>query len=729
VSVLVVVPLLVLGVGAFMAVSGQSSLRASIDTMAEARFTDQTAYASRHIRDTLDQAGPLLDSFRAFLRERNGDPTVEETARFLMTLMEGRSGLSFASFGRRDGWFLGVFLDDEGRFWLSERQVGADGRSSLRDYRIPSIGPPILEREDPDYGYDVRTRPFYALARERLSRTWTEPYVFFDSGVPGVTCAEPFLDSQGDLFGVLSVDFNLNDLSEFVAGLDTGAGGRAFVFTADQALIALPGVQRDFGRDQGGAGELLRAAELDDPVLTEFFAQLPADGEETPFSYDAGDESYLASVAPCELDEMTWYVGALAPQSAFMAPARAHRVRALRISAGALVVALAVAGVFAVNLVRSRREGALARAAARAARKEVKELGSYRLLKPIGEGGMGEVWLAEHRLLARPAAIKLIHGDTIAELPKDKVSQLLSSFEKEARVTASLSSPYTVRLFDYGVSRDGVFFFVMELLDGLDLQSLVEHWGPQPVGRVVYLLKQICSSLAEAHDKQLVHLDIKPANVFLCRQGDEADVVKVLDFGLARIHEGPRERGAEPDRDEMIAGTPAYMAPERGMGRTDVDGRADIYSVGCVAYWLLAGCTVFATESPTVMLRQHVETAPVPPGQTAGIALPPEMDALVMRCLSKDRADRPQDPRELRALLDEIPVPAGQRWTPAEIRGWWMAFEAHASKMVTAPTEAGRRLERGDTEILLDTEELEAPDEDVVRTVEIEPDKGQRREG
>jgi serine/threonine protein kinase len=730
-SVLVVVPLLVVGVGAFMAVSGQSSLRASIDTMAEARFADQTAYASRHIRDTLGQAGPLLDSFRAFLRERDGAPTAEETARFLMTLMDGRSGVSFASFGRRDGRFLGVFLDDASRFWLSEREVTASGRSTLRDSRIPSIGPPILDREDPDYGYDVRTRPFYALARERLRRTWTEPYVFYDSGVPGVTCAEPLIDAHGDLQGVLSVDFNLNDLSEFVAGLDTGAGGRVFVFTADQALIALPGVQREFGQDQAGAGELLRAAQLDDPVLRAFFEQLPeiAPGEagDHPFSYTAADEDYLASVAPCELDEMTWFVGAMAPRSAFMAPARAHRVRAVRIAGGALVVALAVAAVFAVNLVRSRREVAMARAAARAARKEVRELGSYRLLKPIGEGGMGEVWLAEHRLLARPAAIKLIHGEAIAEMPKGKVPQLLASFEREARVTASLSSPYTVRLFDYGVSRDGVFFFVMELLDGLDLQSLVEHWGPQPVGRVVHLLKQICSSLAEAHDKKLVHLDIKPANVFLCRQGDEADVVKVLDFGLARIHEAPRE-GEEPDRDEMIAGTPAYMAPERGMGRPDVDGRADIYSVGCVAYFLLAGSTVFDTESPTVMLRHHVETAPLPPGLATGRPLPPQLDALVMRCLAKDRAERPQDARELRALLDELPVPGGQEWTSAEIRDWWMAFEAHSSQLVAAPTEpGGRRLERGNTEILLDTEELDRADDDVVRTVEIKPDKGDGR--
>lgn len=703
-SVLLLVPALVVGVGAFMAVSGQTSLRASIDTMAEARFADQTAQASRHIRDMLGQADPLLDGFRGFLREQESDPTPAQIAEHLATAMHARSGLSFVSLGSSEGHLVGVYLDDEGHFWLTDRQLGADGRSHLRDYRIPAVGPPILEREDPDCGYDVRSRPFYDLARQRGRRTWTEPYVFFDSGVPGITRVESLLGGDGEFLGVLAADFNLNDLSDFVAGLDTVPSGRVFVYTAAGEVLAHPGVRRLFGRDARGAGELLRAADLDDDVLGGFFERQPdlqpKGTQAVPFDFDHGGEHYLASVTPCVVDDdMVWYVGALAPQSAFMAPARDHLVGAVRISAVALVLALAVASLFAVNLVRSRREVSMARAAARAARKEVRELGSYRLLRCIGEGGMGEVWLAEHRLLARPAAIKLVHGKAIAKESRDKVAGILAGFEKEAKVTANLSSPHTVRLFDYGVSRDGVFFYVMELLDGVDLQKLVEHWGPQPLGRVVRVLDQVCSSLAEAHDAGLVHLDVKPANVFLCRQGDEADVGKVLDFGLVKVH----TEGEEGKLDDLVAGTPAYMSPERGLGRADIDGRADLYSVGCLAFWLLTGRTLFDTDQPTAMLRHHVQTPPERPSAAAARPIPLEMDHLVLQCLAKDPALRPQDARELRRLLAEVPIPEDQRWGDREIRAWWAEHGALVQLVDSAaPSQEGKRLERGETEVMLE---------------------------
>ena len=724
-SVLVLVPALVVGVGAFMAVSGQTSLRASIDTMAEARFIDQTAQASRHIRDMLGQADPLLDGFRAFVREQETPPTPFDIAEHLSTSMHDRSGLSFVSLGSTEGHLTGVFLDDGGRFWLTDRQLGEDGRCHLRDFRIPAVGPPILEREDPDCGYDVRTRPFYDLAIERGRRTWTEPYVFFDSGVPGVTRAEPLLGSDGALLGVLSADFNLNDLSDFVDGLDTVPSGRVFVYTAAGEVLAHPGVRRIFGQDARGAGELLRVADLDDPVLAGFFAHQPElspDATEAlPFVFEEGDGPYLAAVAPCVVDaDMIWYVGALAPESAFMAPAREHLVGAVRISAVALVLALAVASLFAVNLVRSRREVSQARAAARAARKEVRELGSYRLLRRIGEGGMGEVWLAEHRLLARPAAIKLVHGKAIADESRDKVAEILAGFEKEARVTANLASPHTVRLFDYGVSRDGVFFYVMELLDGVDLQALVDHWGPQPLGRVVRVLDQVCSSLAEAHDAGLVHLDIKPANVFLCRQGDEADVGKVLDFGLVKVHVEGREDG---QLDDLVAGTPAYMSPERGLGRTDVDARADLYSVGCLAFWLLTGRTVFDTDQPTVMLRHHVNTPPQRPSEVSARPVPLEMDHLVLQCLAKDPAVRPQDAREMRQLLAEVPIPEDQEWGDREIRAWW-AEHGELVQLVDSASKSqeGKRLVRGTTEVML--EPVDGDTQVLDRTVDkLEPSR------
>ncbi len=708
VGVIVIVPLLVAAVGGFMAASGQWRMRAAIDTMAEARFADQTRIAARHTEQLLGQADPLLDDFRAFLDRSGGAPPPAAIARHLTTLVQDRPGVSFLSHGLPNGDLIGVYLDDLGAVRFSERRLQADGRRRLQDFAIPAAGPLRLEREDPDCGYDARHRPFFENARERMRRTWTEPYVFFDSGVPGVTCAEPYVDPTGAFAGVISVDFNLNALSEFVEGLPHVSQGRVFLFTGDGALLAYPGVREEFREDQKGHGRLLHHRDLDDPVVDAYFATQPevASGTEegAPFRFEQGDETILAAVTPVDVgDDLDWYVGAFAPQSAFMAPARAQAVAALRIAGLALAVALLIAAVFAWHIVRSRREVAQARAALRAAKKEVRELGSYRLVEKLGAGGMGEVWLAEHRMLARPAAIKLVHGEALDGLDEAQVAAALERFEREARVTSQLTSPYTVRLYDFGVSRDGVFFYVMELLEGLDLHDLVARYGPQGIGRTVHILWQVCSSLAEAHDAGLVHRDIKPANVFLCRQGDEADVTKVLDFGLVQA------AGAEPSRSgarssQSVAGTPAFMAPEQGLDR-NLDRRTDLYAVGCLGYWLLTGKTVFVQDSAAKLMQDHVYQTPPPPSERVERDIPAALDQLILACLAKDPTRRPSDARTLRGLLERVPVPDDEVWDRPAAEAWWQAHAPRektpsARTLQTVPEEPDRRLEVGDTQTM-----------------------------
>jgi tRNA A-37 threonylcarbamoyl transferase component Bud32 len=221
--------------------------------------------------------------------------------------------------------------------------------------------------------------------------------------------------------------------------------------------------------------------------------------------------------------------------------------------------------------------------------KHARELGSYRLTERLGQGGMGEVWRAEHRFLARPAAIKLIRAD-FGAMAADREMELRARFEREAQATASLRSPHTIELYDFGIADDGTFYYVMELLEGVDLQVFVERFGPVPVARTVHLLKQLCESLAEAHDRGLIHRDIKPANVFVCRYGREVDFVKVLDFGLVKSIE--RDLAATHLNVTVAPaaqGTPAFMAPEQALGDRSVDGRSDIYAVGCLGYWLVTG--------------------------------------------------------------------------------------------------------------------------------------------
>jgi serine/threonine-protein kinase len=298
-----------------------------------------------------------------------------------------------------------------------------------------------------------------------------------------------------------------------------------------------------------------------------------------------------------------------------------------------------------------------------------RELGSYRLEERLGSGGMGEVWKASHRLLARPAAIKLIRSAEpghSAGIP----DELRRRFEREAQVTAQLRSPHTVTLFDFGVADDGSFYYVMELLEGLDADTLIKRFGPVPAERVVHIVRQMCHSLSEAESCGLVHRDIKPANIFLCRYGEDHDFVKVLDFGIAKaVDSDAAETRTDITVRSVIRGTPAFIAPEQALGGADVDARADIYSTGCVAYWLLTGRYVFTSESAMGLLVAHAQATPEPPSSKTALPVPPDLDALVLSCLAKDREQRPASARDLLQRLDAIPL--AQPWTEARAREWW----------------------------------------------------------
>ena len=291
-------------------------------------------------------------------------------------------------------------------------------------------------------------------------------------------------------------------------------------------------------------------------------------------------------------------------------------------------------------------------------------VGSYRLVSRLGAGGMGEVWLGRHRLLARPAAVKLIRHDSRPGAARD---QLVRRFQREAQVTAELRSPHTVQLYDFGVNDTGSFYYVMELLDGLDLNQIVTRFGPQPAERVAMLLGQACRSLSEAHDLGLVHRDIKPANLFVACLGPESDYLKVLDFGIVKDRPGPEAMLLTAQG--MVPGTPAFMAPEMVDGESEVDGRADLYSLACVAYWALTGHLVFAAKTPEQMLLHHARTTPLPPSQVSELPIPREIDEIVLRCLAKSPDDRPASALDLEADLSRVVF--DEPWTQERAREWW----------------------------------------------------------
>jgi plasmid stabilization system protein ParE len=300
--------------------------------------------------------------------------------------------------------------------------------------------------------------------------------------------------------------------------------------------------------------------------------------------------------------------------------------------------------------------------------RRARELGSYRLEEKLGEGGMGEVWRARHRMLARPAAIKLIRPSVAGNARAGVSEEAVRRFEREAQVIARLRSPHTVELFDFGRAADGAFYYVMELLDGFDADSLLRRFGPTPPERAIYLLRQVCHSLSEAQSCGLVHRDIKPANIFLCRYGEEYDFVKVLDFGIVGAVRDAADPSLVHTRENAVRGTPAFIAPEQAMG-TEVDGRADIYATGCVAYWLLTGQFVFTAETPMGLLLQHAHTPPTPPSARTELRIPRALDDLVLSCLAKDPLNRPQSAKELSLRLSE--VEGASTWTQDRAREWW----------------------------------------------------------
>ena len=300
---------------------------------------------------------------------------------------------------------------------------------------------------------------------------------------------------------------------------------------------------------------------------------------------------------------------------------------------------------------------------------EAKELGRYRLKEKIGSGGMGDVYLAEHRLMKRPCAIKVIR------LEKAGDPRAIARFEREVKATSQLNHWNSISIFDYGRTSDGTFFYVMEYIRGLSLQQLVHRKGPLTPARTVFLLKQVCNALIEAHSVQLVHRDIKPANLMVAELGGAFDVVKLLDFGLAKPISA--EVASEGDSELTIAGSltgsPLYMSPEQAIGDAPADQRSDIYGVGGVAFFMLTGRPTFESGATLKVLLAHIHERAVAPStvrkKSQGTAISQSLDAIVLKCLEKSPSDRFQSARDLLDALNA--TPESNQWNDRLAEKWW----------------------------------------------------------
>jgi serine/threonine protein kinase len=687
IGVLVTVPLLVVAVGVGILLVGRDATRTAAESMARRQLAEQAKSIQADVAFALDQAGALFEPERALA---DPDQPRDHVLARLHDLLVGRPGVKYVSISFPNGTFRAAYLSPDGKVEAQESVVGGDaGRFTIIDGVVKPLRP------DPR-DYDPRQRAFYQLAVQAGARAWTPPYTFYRSHETGITCTEPIYDEHRALRAVLTVDFDVGALSSYVArpALDQA---RSIVFTRDGIVLAYPAGDK---LSLPVTDKLLRHEDLHDPAVEALFAKLDEVHSQPALRFldlDAGDGQYFASVAPIGGKRadvavpLDWYVATVVPARAlFGATARLER-SSLFASAGALAIAVGLALVLAWNLVRMRRQVAASREEARTAEARARELGSYRLVARLGTGGMGEVWRAEHRLLARQAAIKLIRPEALHD--PQAVAEVRERFRREAQTLASMKSRHTIAIFDYGVTDDGTFYYVMELLDGLDLESLVIRYGAQPAERVIGMLVQACQSLAEAHDAGLLHRDIKPPNLFACRAADELDIVKLLDFGIVQQrNEVPRIDGSGRPSSPIIGtpkltklgamlGTPGFMAPEQILGM-ECDGRADLYALGCVAWWLLAGGEVFSRDGGEAKVHhRHIYDDPPPLRDVVRGWFPDELEAILRACLAKEMDDRPRDARALAERLRAIAIPADHAWTETRAIDWWRGYEP-----VTSPS-------------------------------------------
>ncbi len=574
-----------------------------------------------------------------------------------MPLLEQLPAVSSVILATTDGQEYMLVRGGDG-WWNRRTKVENWGsRTRWSAWRDPGT---LVKEEWRELNYDPRKRPWHvgALANARQdgpSHYWTEPYVFFTSKAPGITVSSWVEGKDGTLL-IIALDVLLTDISAFTSQLKVSERGMAMVLAPDARVLGVPRDARFRDRRAIQQAVLSQPETLGVDALADAVARWRTDGEirARNLSFRSGGETWWAGFQPFALSpQRRLWIGVAVPSDDFMLPVKRQRNTMVLITVFALVVAVVMA------LLMDRTFRRKVHRAVQAAR----QIGQYTLQKEVGKGAMGSVFQAQHAMLRRPTAIKLLRADLVDN------ERAMTRFEREAQLTSRLNHPHTIAIYDYGKTRDAVFYYAMEFLNGTDLQTLVRYTGPLPPARVLYLLQQVCGSLDEAHDIGLVHRDVKPSNIMLTERAGDPDFVKVLDFGLVK------ELGVNDDVElttaDTLAGTPLYISPEAINDPRTVGPASDLYALGAVGYFLLTGKPVFTGRNLVEVCGQHLHRCPKPPSQRLGQPLPGDVETVILACLAKKPSERPASGGELAAELAQCKDATD--WGPVQARQWWAA--------------------------------------------------------
>ncbi len=527
-------------------------------------------------------------------------------------------------------------------------------------------------------------RPWYkgALQRAPGEDYWTRPYPFLTTREPGISVSSRSRHGGSGTEFVVAFNFTLGAISGFTMALHPSENGLAAVIDDEGRVLGLPADERFEDPSVRRAAILKPIADLGLGVLDAAHgARRQRGGGQGIFQFRALDSSsWWAGFIPVALDEQRnlWGV-ALIPESDLLGGL--NRLRNLVLAALGLSGLLLASGVFIGSMGRIRRQVS-------AAMEDLeRKLGQYQLQERIASGGNGTVYRARHALLRRPTAIKLMNPD----FSRDEAAR--RRFEHEVQITSELTHPNTIAVYDYGHTPDGTMYYVMEYLNGRTLDQVLRLSGPQTPGRAIHILAQIAGSLAEAHRKGLIHRDIKPSNAMLCERGGVFDVIKVVDFGL--VTEFSLAQGQSGDRGVLI-GTPLYMAPEIISDAGRASPASDIYALGAVGYFLLAGRNVFEGENAAQICAKHLDEAPEPPSRRSGRPVPADLEAVILRCLEKDPAARPASAGEVRDAL--LACRDAGTWSQEDAGKWWRTYAS-----IEEPDEDVAAVSRAEMLIALDS--------------------------